>query len=160
MPADEVPENFDITGKDGVVIGEGDVVTDENDVVIRDVPLTPCGNPQEPVVPLAGWVRYLAHPETETAAALRLYIDPCFEEWLEIPADKVVTSIKGDIRPSHDGRSLLWVVADTIVTKWTVRTEKARFFSRPEPDRRGFDEPSGGTGGGYGGPPGPPTGHR
>jgi hypothetical protein len=157
MFADEMPANDGVTGKNDVTTGTRDVLVRENDVVTRDVPFMASGNLKEPVVPLAGWLRYVGDPES--AVALRLYVDSCFEEWLEIPADKVITYISGNIRPGYDGRSLIWVAANTMVTKWTVRTAKASFFARDELESRGVDEPLGETGG-YGATAAPPRGKR
>ncbi|MGH2941266.1 MAG: hypothetical protein ACRDLN_00610 [Solirubrobacteraceae bacterium] len=153
-PADDNPEYDPITPDSGAVARGVEGVIPEDDAVIGELPFEPCGNLPEPVVPLTGWVRKLDLPGT--AARLRLYIDPCFEEWLEIPVKDVATFINGNSRLSDDGQSKIWVKADTTVTNWTVRTAKASFFARRELERRGFDEPP--PTGGYGGPKSPPGG--
>lgn len=65
----------------------------------------------EPVVTFCGWVK----TDGET---LRLFTDPWFVKWLEIPTAAVVHQVKGVERPHDEGRSTLWVLASADVTSY------------------------------------------
>jgi len=74
---------------------------------------------RRPVVTLTGWVRAVDSDVT------RIYSNPRFTVWIEIPTDQIVHQIPGSGRPHDDGRSVLWVVADATVTACRESTAAA-----------------------------------
>lgn len=79
----------------------------------------------KPVVQFCGWLEV-------NGASVRLFTDPGFGEWFEIPTDKIVHQIPGVDREHDEGRSCIWVLADTVVVKCEAGT--AGHFANAEPD--------------------------
>jgi hypothetical protein len=73
--------------------------------------------------------------------------DSYCETWVEIPKDKVVHQVPGSQRPNDEGRSVVWVEADALVTRWRRRTAVASVVAA-EADDVAFADPAAGYGGG------------
>ena len=65
---------------------------------------------------LHGAVRIRGYVDADPAApTFRVYTSPSFDRWLEIPKN----SFRSQLGPSpeNDGRSLIWIRADAVVTR-------------------------------------------
>lgn len=53
--------------------------------------------------------------QEEPVDTLRIYMNSSFDYWLEVPRDRVRHQVRD--RPEDEGRSLVWVDADAIMTR-------------------------------------------
>jgi hypothetical protein len=87
----------------------------QSDDTALGVTIDAAGNERDlqaaPVVTFCGWVK-------TDGDSLRLFTDPWFVEWLEIPTSAVVHQVKGVERPHDEFRSTLWVLASADVTSY------------------------------------------
>jgi hypothetical protein len=93
---------------------------------------------ENPVVAFCGWV------QDDNGVSIRIYDDPCFDEWFEIKLADVVHQVPGTARPHDEGRSAIWVRADAAIKKCRSGTA-LHFFEQMKRNR--IEDPAGWTSG-------------